>query len=530
MSDPAGWFLRKEAGAVYGPVDLPTLQAWAEDGRVAPEDHVSADQLEWRPAFEMEALGMAWLLELEDDHAYGPAHWKAFEGMLAEGALDPPLRLRHQLTGEILVLRGAVPAAGESVRKGDTQRIVPSVAETPEAPAAAPEPEPEPGSEPLPEPEPVLPPQPLPDEPEPVAALPEPEPEPAPVPVPAPAPVPAPEPAEPAGPPSPAPEPAVATSAMVPPPLPPSLPPSPPPLPPAPEPEPVLPPQPLPDEPEPVAALPEPGPEPEPEPEPAPAPVPAPEPAEPAGPPPPTPEPAVATSAMVPPPLPPPLPPSPPPPTPAPVPERTLTWQAIARERDRFEREAEKWKALYDQECASGRRLDEKLAAAVRRAEDEHFAASTEIQRLGNEIETLQKARKVEAGAAPDEDPGFLRSYRDLTVNYDVLARQLVDKNEELRLVQEELATVQADSEARIRLAEDQARREKTTLDAARRRLQDLERAHAEIVQSYRNMNDRYIQMREQLASGVAAPMPGASGSDVPPPPPDSGPRVRLRH
>ena len=477
MSDPAGWFLRKEAGTIYGPVDLPTLQVWAEDGRVAPEDHLSADQLEWRPAFELEALGMAWLLELEDDHAYGPAHWKAFEGMLAEGALDPPLRLRHQLTGEILVLRGAVPAAGEPVRKGDTQRIVPAGAVTPDEPAEAPEPEPESGSGPLPGPEPGHPP----------AAgseglsIPEPEPEVPPVPEPV----------------------AVAE--------------------PPPEPEPILPPQPPPEEPEPVAALPEPEPEP----------VPAPEPVEPAGPPPPAPEPPVGMSAMVPPPLPglqpPPLPPSPPPLPSAPVPERTLTWQAIARERDRFEREAEKWKALYDQECESGHRLNEQLAAAVRRAEDEQLAASTEIERLRNEIGTLQKARKIEADVASGADPGFLRSYRDLTVNYDVLARQLADKNEELRLVQEELATVQADSEVRVRLAEDHARREKTTMDAARRRLQDLERAHAEIVQSYRDMNDRYIQMREQLASGVAAPLPGASESDVPLPPPDSGPRVRLR-
>ncbi len=443
MSEPVGWYLRKEAGGVYGPVDLPTLQAWAADGRVAPEDYLSTDQQEWRASFEVGALEMDWLLELEEGLSYGPAHRLAFEGMLAEGALQPPLRLRNQSTGEILVLGEAAAPPEEPVSKGDTQKI--SFDGPAPASDAAPEPPPEPEST-APEP-----------------AVPETEPEP---------PVPAPAPAQP--------EPAPTQPA---------------PEPPASEPEP---------------SAPEPMPVPEPVTPPAPEPPPLPPTIEPA----PAPEPVPVIAE---------------PSAPVAPPERTLTWQAIARERDRYEREAAKWKSLLEQEGAAARAQAERLAEITRRAEEDQLASSAEIERLRREIEALQKEPRTGGPAAATEDANLLRAYRDLMVNYDVLTRQLADKNEELRQAQEELATIRADSDTRVRLAEDQARREKSAVDTVRRRLQDLERTHAEIVQSYRDMNDRYIQMREQLTSGVLVPVPGTPESDAPASAPDSGPRIRLR-
>lgn len=423
------WYLKKETGEIFGPVDMPSLKAWAEDGRVAPGDVLSGDQADWRPAFELADLDMVWMLDLPDGPSYGPAHAKAFEDMLAEGALEPPLNLRHLVTGEARILgEPSAPAARPAapVNRGDTQRIAPA----PELDAT-----PEPGPDFKLEPEPA----PLPPMPEPA---PEPEPEP------------------------------------------------------------------------------EPEPDPEPEPEPGPAPVPAPEPV-------PEPGPEVAQEgpelAAV-----PDAPPaSEPPPAPAPVPERTLTWQTIARERDRFENEAAKWKALFEKESAALQNIEAKMIDLRRRAEDEHLAAADEIERLRKEIESLQKQAREGDAAAAEGDPGVIRAYRDLTANYDLLATQIADKSAELDQVREEAAIVRRENETRIHLAEEQARRERTSLDATRRRLQDLERSHAEIVQSYRDMNDRYIRMREQLASGVPAVTPAAS--EPAPPAADRGPRIRMR-
>ncbi len=356
MSESSTWFLKKESGEVYGPVDLPSLKTWAEDGRVAPGDVLSADQSDWSPAFEVAELEMVWMLDLPDGPSYGPAHAKAFEGMLAEGALEPPLSLRHLGTGEVRIL-GESPVSvappEDPVSKGDTQKIAPEK-----------------------------------------FAAPEPEPPPAPLPVPA--------------------------------------------------------------------------------------------------------------------------------------PERTLTWQTIARERDRFENEAAKWRALFEKESAAVQDGEAKMSDLRRRAADEQLTSAEEIERLRKEIESLHKQSHESAAASAEGDEGLIRAYRDLTANYDLLATQLADKSAELQQVQEEAAVVRHENETRIHLAEEQARRERAALDATRRRLQDLEHSHAEIVQSYRDMNDRYIRMREQLSSGEPSAAPAAAGEPTPPAA-DHGSRIRLR-
>lgn len=423
MSESPTWYLKKETGEVYGPVDLPALKAWAEDGRVAPGDALSADQTDWSPAFELAELEMAWMLDLPDGPSYGPAHAKAFEGMLAEGALEPPLSLRHLGTGEIRILGespGPSAPPDEPVSKGDTQKIPPEELSTP---APKPESVPETVTDFVPPPPP----------------LPEPEPTPEPMPDPTPEPVQAPQP----------------------------------------EPEPV--PEVVEKAPDPVSV----------------------------------PEPLPALEA-------------PPAPLPVSAPERTLTWQTIARERDRFESETLKWKALFEKESAAVQDGEAKMADLRRRAGDEQLASADEIEHLRKEIEFLHKEAQRGVAAAAEGDEGLIRAYRDLTANYDLLATQLADTSAELQQVQEEAAVVRQENETRIHLAEEQARRERTALDATRRRLQDLEHSHAEIVQSYRDMNDRYIRMREQLSSGEPSAAPAASGEPAPPAP-DHGSRIRLR-
>jgi len=110
------WFLRKESGAVYGPVAEEVLAAWAADGRVAPEDFISTDQITWIPPNELPSLCMEWMIEFSEGLEYGPAHERALLAMVDENTLELPVRLRNIHTGEVRVV-GAPP------RKGDTQPI-----------------------------------------------------------------------------------------------------------------------------------------------------------------------------------------------------------------------------------------------------------------------------------------------------------------------------------------------------------------------------------------------------------------------
>lgn len=96
MSDGENWFLRKEAGMVFGPVPLDGLRGWACDGRVGPGDEVSAGDNVWRPAHDAPELGMDWLLELPEGGVFGPVPLVAFLDMLREGAITPDFKVRRK--------------------------------------------------------------------------------------------------------------------------------------------------------------------------------------------------------------------------------------------------------------------------------------------------------------------------------------------------------------------------------------------------------------------------------------------------
>lgn len=94
------WYLRKSDQTVYGPVALDVLARWAADGRVLPDDHVSTDQQDWKPAPDLPELGMDWFIELAGDTRYGPLHLLAMAELVREQAANGGERLIHRSNGE----------------------------------------------------------------------------------------------------------------------------------------------------------------------------------------------------------------------------------------------------------------------------------------------------------------------------------------------------------------------------------------------------------------------------------------------
>lgn len=91
------WYLKKSSGDVYGPVDLPTLQLWATDGRVAADDQASEDRQRWKPAPDIPELGMDWRVQLPDGSSYGPVHPLALRDLIQDGSIARDARLTHRL-------------------------------------------------------------------------------------------------------------------------------------------------------------------------------------------------------------------------------------------------------------------------------------------------------------------------------------------------------------------------------------------------------------------------------------------------
>ena len=97
------WYLKRSDGEVYGPVDLPILQRWAMDGRVAPDDKISTDQETWAPASDFPELSMEWKVELRDGSVYGPIHLLALRDLMHDGSVSRRAKIRHKQSGEEVV-------------------------------------------------------------------------------------------------------------------------------------------------------------------------------------------------------------------------------------------------------------------------------------------------------------------------------------------------------------------------------------------------------------------------------------------
>ena len=89
------WFVRMRNGTIFGPINTKGLVHWACDGRVMPDDEISADRVDWQAARELEALGMDTMIELPDGTFLGPYNEKAIDPLAREGKIPPRSKRFH---------------------------------------------------------------------------------------------------------------------------------------------------------------------------------------------------------------------------------------------------------------------------------------------------------------------------------------------------------------------------------------------------------------------------------------------------
>ncbi|MBR3221887.1 MAG: DUF4339 domain-containing protein [Kiritimatiellae bacterium] len=128
MADNAKeWFVRTEDGRVYGPADVASLVAWAQDGRIEPSGFVSRDRLSWTPAQLMPELEMKWLVETEPGKVFGPFNRALVISLFARGAV--PAAAKAYRLHELPVDRDPPPAVKEVRVEVPVEKIVEKVVE-----------------------------------------------------------------------------------------------------------------------------------------------------------------------------------------------------------------------------------------------------------------------------------------------------------------------------------------------------------------------------------------------------------------
>lgn len=80
--------MKHDDGTVFGPVSFDQIKEWAQAAQVSPLDKISEDQLNWIKAPMFAQLEMDWLLQMSDDHYYGPTTLSAIQEFIKEGEID----------------------------------------------------------------------------------------------------------------------------------------------------------------------------------------------------------------------------------------------------------------------------------------------------------------------------------------------------------------------------------------------------------------------------------------------------------
>ena len=217
------------------------------------------------------------------------------------------------------------------------------------------------------------------------------------------------------------------------------------------------------------------------------------------------------------------------------------SWKEVVKSRDHFQKEAGKWKKLYDEERNEADLRGKEKSVADRDMKKEELERRTEMEQTTRKLRQLEKKYEAmrQMGAGAEQDPAasiqsqilsMQDTYAQLSESNDTLLQQLSEKNEEIKSLVESRKSAEANAAERVKHMEEIVQREQTEADSARQRLADIEETHHQLIKSYRDMNDRFIRMKqEQIERGTGIKKTPDEPTSSPGKKKDKGSGRRLR-
>lgn len=199
--------------------------------------------------------------------------------------------------------------------------------------------------------------------------------------------------------------------------------------------------------------------------------------------------------------------------------QESIVWKEMARERDEFARQVAHWRTLYEEAQETLRRVRQELETRIRELESGELMARTELEHARRDVDSLRK--QVDALSKPGQGDevtqALINGYHTLSRNFAHLSAQIESKDRDIREGREMADTLRRTYEERVRSLEAQLAMERELAMNAQRRFAGLEGSYQEMVKSLREMNDRYISMRDRLGADASSGAPAT-------------PKVRLNH
>ena len=198
-------------------------------------------------------------------------------------------------------------------------------------------------------------------------------------------------------------------------------------------------------------------------------------------------------------------------------------WKEIAQSKDFFEREAKKWRKMYEDEHANFLRRESSFHERTDEMRKNELASRLVIEQLERKLTHIESnynalKKTVESSStdsATTQLAALMESYQEMSAQFDTLMQQLTAKSREIQSLIESRAETEKRAEEKIRQMEEIVRRERAEADSVRSRVAEMEENHLNLGKAYRDLNERFIRMREQFASQRNSPAaPATTGEE----------------
>jgi len=210
----------------------------------------------------------------------------------------------------------------------------------------------------------------------------------------------------------------------------------------------------------------------------------------------------------------------------------------LATRTDMLEKENRKWKNLYETELGNSGRTIKQLNNRIEELRQSDSQGRTRLEETVRRLKQLEHSYSTLLNAADTATAGdtsevarqfadLLESYGQISHSYDSLYTQLMEKIQESEGLLDSRREVEQHADERLRNMEILLRREQKEADAARAQLAKMQESHYQLVQSFRDLNDRFIHMCQDRHANIP-PSSDAQNATSPDANPDGGPRIRL--
>jgi uncharacterized protein YdcH (DUF465 family) len=216
-------------------------------------------------------------------------------------------------------------------------------------------------------------------------------------------------------------------------------------------------------------------------------------------------------------------------PTPAPEPpppQKNAEWKEMAAKRDHFEKETHRWKRLYSDLQSSAQKREGELNERIEHLRREELAARTQLEQTQISLTKLQRTVKQISDAtvfptagesATAQRTALLDAYNELSRRCDALVDQINAKSAELEELMQNQLRIKDEADQRVQTVEANLRKEREEADRARKRALMLEEDHLQLLRSFRDLNDRYIRLRQGSGHVSTAEHPWPPPSELAP-------------